>query len=104
MVNPIGGALSGAGSIGAGGIERLLAPPASAPVGESGSGFESVLGQLSQVQQGADGALTDLAVNRDAELHDVVLAVEMESLAFDLAVQIRNRLVDAYQEIFRMSV
>ncbi len=38
------------------------------------------------------------------DLHDAVLAAELESLSFDLAVQIRNRLVDAYQEIFRMSV
>ena len=114
MVSPIGSALSGIGSTGVGStgvastgvgsIDRLIAPASSEAVRESGGGFESVLGQLAQVQQGADGALTDLAVNNDAELHDVVLAVEMESLAFDLAVQIRNRLVDAYQEIFRMSV
>jgi flagellar hook-basal body complex protein FliE len=38
------------------------------------------------------------------DLHDVVLAAEMESLAFNLAVEIRNRLVDAYGEISRMQI
>ena len=56
------------------------------------------------MQGQSDAALADLAVGGDRDLHDVVLAVEMESIAFELAVQIRNRLVEAYQEIFRMSV
>ena len=33
-----------------------------------------------------------------------MLAVEMESIAFELAIQIRNRLVDAYNESFRMAI
>ena len=48
--------------------------------------------------------MVDLAVGGEQDLHDIVLAVEMESIAFELAVQIRNRLVDAYSEIFRMSI
>jgi flagellar hook-basal body complex protein FliE len=66
--------------------------------------FGALLGSLAGSQQAADGARADIAVGADRDLHDAVLAVEMESLAFDLAVQIRNRLVDAYQEVFRMSV
>ena len=54
-------------------------------------------------QQGAT-ALTDLTAAREMDLHDVVLAAEMESIAFNLAVEIRNRLVDAYGEIFRMQI
>jgi len=52
----------------------------------------------------ADDAVTRLATGQDNDLHDVMLSVESEGLAFDLAVQIRNRLVDAYSEIFRMQV
>ena len=46
----------------------------------------------------------DIATGGEKDLHDVVMSVEMESLAFDLAVQIRNRLVEAYSEVFRMQV
>ena len=69
-----------------------------------GGGFGELLSSLGEIQAEAGSALTDLAVDGERDLHDVVLAVEMESIAFELAVQIRNRLVDAYQEIFRMSV
>ena len=72
--------------------------------GEGAGGFGALLNDLSAAQGQADTAVNDIAVGSDRDLHDTVLAVEMESLAFDLAVQIRNRMVDAYQEIFRMSV
>jgi len=106
VVNPIGSALSGAGGLsGPGNIGGAVSgAQAASETQQAGGGFQAVLDSLGQVQQGADSALTDLSVNGDAELHDVVLAVESESLAFELAVQIRNRMVDAYQEIFRMSV
>ncbi len=51
-----------------------------------------------------DSAVAGIATGGEKDLHDVVLSVEMESLAFDLAVQIRNRLVEAYSEVFRMQV
>lgn len=88
----------GVGGIGGGGSQ----PAAAAP--EGGSGFGAMLDSLGQTQANAETALVDLAVGGDMDLHDVVLAVEMESIAFELAVQIRNRLIDAYQEIFRMTV
>lgn len=67
-------------------------------------GFSQLLDGLNDAAVAADDAVTGVAVGADADLHDVTLAVEMESLAFDLAVQIRNRLVDAYQEVFRMQI
>ena len=52
------------------------------------------------------GALLDGlgAAEGDAGAALVDLAVEMESIAFDLAVQIRNSMVNAYEEIFRMAI
>lgn len=38
------------------------------------------------------------------EIHDVVLAAEKARLALDLTVSIRNKLVEAYQEIMRMQI
>jgi len=87
------------------GIEGIGGASGGGPeVDQAGGGFAEMLAGLSGVEQAADGAVTDLSVGGQKDLHDVVLAVEMESLSFDLAVQIRNRLVDAYHEIFRMQV
>ena len=62
--------------------------------------------RLFEILERCDGERTvaDIATGGERDLHDVVLAVEMESLAFDLAVQIRNRLLEAYSEIFRMQI
>ena len=92
------GALGGLGAAGApavGGAQRGQ---------EASDAFGGLLASLTGAQQSADSAMVDVATGSDGDMHNAVLAVEMESLQFDLAVQIRNRLVDAYQEMFRMSV
>ncbi|MEX2032532.1 MAG: flagellar hook-basal body complex protein FliE [Dehalococcoidia bacterium] len=86
-----------------GGLADAVGAPANPGAG-TGNSFGQMLDALSGVSGEADGAVADLATGGDRDLHDVVLSVEMESLAFDLAVQIRNRLVEAYSEVFRMQV
>ncbi|GIW13549.1 MAG: flagellar hook-basal body complex protein FliE [Tepidiforma sp.] len=76
------------------------APPA--------AGFADLLGralnQLQSLSDTADQKVNALATGQDVELHDVMLAVEAESLAISLATQVRNKAVEAYQEIFRMQI
>lgn len=90
-------------SAGVGGVRQASEAASVAEQGGAG-GFAQLLADLGQQSQQADSALNDLSTNGGADLHDVVLSTQMESLSFDLAVQIRNRLVDAYSEIFRMQV
>lgn len=99
----IGGGF-GAGGIGAGGNIGQVAGAPVDPAAGSGNSFAELLDALSGVSAEADGAVADLATGGDRDLHDVVLSVEMEAMAFDLAVQVRNRLVEAYSEVFRMQV
>lgn len=94
---------------GIGGIGNAAAGAASqAGAGSSSNAasdaFGGLLNSLTGAQNAADRGVADIATGGDKDLHDAVLSVQMESLTFDLAVQIRNRLVDTYQEMFRMSV
>ena len=91
---------------GAGAPLNTGATPAAAATG--GAGFADLLGRavssLQAVSDNADAQVKALAAGEDVELHDVMLALEAESLTTSLAVQIRNKAVEAYQEIFRMNI
>ncbi len=60
--------------------------------------------EISHLQATADEAVQTYAVGGDIELHNVILASEKAGLAMELAVQVRNRIIAAYQEINRMTI
>jgi len=60
------------------------------------------IGQVNELQQNADQAIEAAASGKEQDLGKVVRAVEKANLAFQMMVQIRNKLVDAYQELMRM--
>ena len=62
------------------------------------------LAEVNQTQHTADQAIADLATGETDNVHDVVLSMAKADLTFRLVLEIRNRLVEAYQEIMRMQV
>jgi flagellar hook-basal body complex protein FliE len=81
--------------------------PAPAGAGDTkgfGDMLSEVMHDLAQTEKNTNDAAARLATGEDVDVHDVVLATEMESLAFNLAMQVRNKLVEAYQEVFRMQI
>ncbi|MEA3465490.1 MAG: flagellar hook-basal body complex protein FliE [Thermodesulfobacteriota bacterium] len=75
---------------------------------ETGSDFGEMLTQAisetNQAQLDADGAVTDLATGRADNLHEVTLAMEEADISMRMLVQMRNKAVEAYQEVVRMQV
>ncbi len=73
-----------------------------------GENFGSMLGQmLSQVETAnrqADSAVQGLLTGEAQDIHSVMLAVQKADLSLRMAMEIRNKLIDAYQEVMRMSV
>ena len=55
-------------------------------------------------QQQADNLANQVALGKDVEIHDAVLATEEANLSFQYTMQIRNKLIEAYQEIMRMQI
>jgi len=73
-----------------------------------GSGFgdalTSALGKLGDLQDQAASQSQALATGKADDVSGVAMAVERASLALQLAAQVRNKAVDAYQGLFRMQV
>ena len=90
---------------GLGGPERSKQAPGS----EKGDGsfatvLKSSLTEVNQMQQKADAAITALATGDKVSLHDTMIAMEQADVSFRLMMQVRNKIVEAYQEILRMQV
>ncbi len=78
-----------------------LAPPAQAAGG--GSSFQNMLvdslKQVNSMQQDANRAVENLMTGGDVNPAEVLTAVQKADLAFRMMMQVRNKLVAAYQEI-----
>jgi flagellar hook-basal body complex protein FliE len=92
-------------------ISSAAAIPALAPVtpsSPSGAGFSSVLadaiGRVDQFQQTAQSSIGKFLSGEDEEVHKVALATEQAAMSFDLFLQVRNKVVSAYQEVMRMQM
>lgn len=71
-------------------------------------GFEEVLArairQVEDFRLDADQKLERFLAGEGEDLHSVALAAQQAELAFELFLQIRNKVVQAYQEVMRMQV
>ena len=62
------------------------------------------IGRVGQTQQTASQAVVDMVTGRQQNMHQTMIAVEQADLAFQVMMQVRNKLVLAYEEIFRMQM
>jgi flagellar hook-basal body complex protein FliE len=72
------------------------------------AGFEGVFQQALDAVNGdmlkAEGALQQLASGQPVEIHDVMIALEKARIGVQTVIQVRNRMVEAYQELMRMQI
>ncbi len=59
---------------------------------------------VNQQIQTAEVKVQKLAMGEEDNLHQVMLSLEKAKLGFELALQVRNKLLEGYQEIMRMQV
>ncbi|MGD8703435.1 MAG: flagellar hook-basal body complex protein FliE [Desulfosarcina sp.] len=52
----------------------------------------------------ADQAVRDLATGKNQDIHNTMIAMKKAEISFELVMQIRNKLMSAYDEIRRMSI
>lgn len=85
-------------------LAKLGAP--AAPVAAPGFGdwLAHEVGQVDAALATSDNDMRRLATGQVQNLHEVMIHMEEAKLSFQLLAQVRNRLLDAYQEVMRMQV
>lgn len=82
------------------------APAALRPSSPGGSGFLDVLhgamDNMQQLQGQAEAKVAGVLDGSGTDVHRALIAVEKADLSFQLMMQVRNKIVSAYEEISRM--
>ena len=94
--------LAGAPALGA--APAASAAPAKSRGPSFGDVFRDALAQATSLQRDADRAIGELARGGPTSLHDTMLALAQADRSFDLMMQVRNKIVEAYEEVLRMQV
>ena len=79
-------------------------PSARSPKSESGFGdvLKEAVRQVDDLQGDATTKVQQLLMGEGGDVHSAMIAVEKADLSFQLMMQVRNKVVAAYQEISRM--
>jgi flagellar hook-basal body complex protein FliE len=73
---------------------------------DAGGGFkqtlDTIMDRFEDIQTGAADKTQSLIAGGQLDSHDVMIAAQEASLTFELMLEVRNKLVEAYQELMRM--
>ena len=90
------------------GAAATAAAAATMPAAQIATNFQDLLAgalqQTNSLQKESEMMTQKLVTGQDVELHDVMIAMEKAGLSFQLTMQVRNKMVEAYQEIMRMQI
>lgn len=97
------------GLIGAtGGARGILQPTSGSRAADEGPSFKETLlrniDQVNRLQQDATRAIEDLATGDSDSVESVILATQKADSAFKMLQAVRNKVVEAYQEVNQVRV
>jgi flagellar hook-basal body complex protein FliE len=79
-------------------------PQESAPSVAFGSYLKDAIKGLNDTQLQADSAVNSFIKGDQVDVHQVMLSMQKAELTLNLAMQLRNKVIAAYEEIMRMQV
>ena len=76
----------------------------SPPADGAGKFFSELVSKVNDLQVHSDKSIQGLASGENKNLHEVMIEIEKASISFQFMSQVRNKALDAYQEVMRMQV
>lgn len=84
---------------------QRVAPESTSPSDKSfGDTLHEAVGKVNEMQKEADIKMQQLATGENTNVADVMVAAERADIALKLMMSVRNKMIDAYQEIMKMQV
>ncbi len=85
--------------------DKLITQPTSYEAGQKFTNFlNDALNSVNNQQIQSDALTNKLINGQDVDLHEVMIASQKASITLNATMEIRNKVIDAYQEIMRMSI
>lgn len=80
-------------------------PTANGVPGEGfGSAIKDAIDGMGQIQKSAEQEIQKAVTGESQDLHKTIIALQSADLNFQLGLQVRNKLIGAYEEIMRMQI
>jgi flagellar hook-basal body complex protein FliE len=79
-------------------------PKAVAPDNSFTDTLKSSIRDVNRLQVETDTAIRELVAGNENNVHEVMVAMEKASISLELMVQVRNKIIAAYDEIKRMQI
>lgn len=87
------------------GLEPKKAEGDKTPEGSSfGAVLKDAIMDINNLQNDADKAIANVQLEDAGSIHDAMIALEKAGISFQVMMQVRNKILDAYQEVMRMQV
>jgi flagellar hook-basal body complex protein FliE len=97
--NALPSALSGVTNFGADSTSSAAAGGASTPFADL---LTDAVGQVNQLEEKAHTAVIGLMTGSGVDIHQAMIATQKANMAFELALSVRNKAVQAYQSVIGM--
>jgi flagellar hook-basal body complex protein FliE len=85
-------------------VEPLQTTPASSRVSDFSSVLKSAIARVENTGNQANAAVEQFLSGEGGELHSTMLATQRAALEFEMFMQVRTKVVNAYQEVMRMQL
>jgi len=69
-----------------------------------GNVLKDAIMDINKLQNDADNAIAKVQLEDAGSIHGAMIALEKAGISFQVMMQVRNKILDAYQEVMRMSV
>ncbi len=89
-------------------VEQPTGPTIGGGPNKVGQDFVSTLKEavqtVNQAQKDSDIKMQELATGKSNNIHETMIAAEKADISLRLMVQVRNKIIEAYQEVMKMQV